>query len=1352
MKKRRAFRRGAALIATLAVIASCVFTNGGSLIRAMEGEEQAETAADEAAESAGILPDTETGGQEESVEAAAETETEEIVEAAAEAEMEESSEAAAETETEESAEAAAEIENDPAEGVTGAEEGTEETGPAGEADVDRPETRDKAETADVAETTAENAAPEEAETVSDEEEAAAFTAGFGLLKYYREHIDPRYVPAVTKTEFVDFLDCRVSFIDRAFWTDANGDGRTELLDVASLPDFYEHMMTLPGLALFYDLSEDSAYYAALLPEDRDLPYPMAAFDLVVNNNAGKAFPADWYYDRNTHILYAAKGWFDACREAGAYISVRSQSVFLYDGDAFSLYRTIPVTTSVDQGKSDPLMIAPQLFNGSIAAGLMDREGVRFRLTEGGLPCPLTKDMLTVYVNGEKIPDFYYDPVTTELAVSFPLSALSDIHVDVQTENQGLRLKSARLQAVPVPESVESLLDYVTKDIFTEPLQMKVIPAVGDPVSFEHAVWIRGSNGNHLGNAIAIRYDKNLPEERFDWDFNFSPAIGYFKDLGTAIDALKSDPETVMRFLSDKTAFGAYGSPNEPYPVTACYDFELSGSMLLNGEKAAALPEGAKIQLYCTHATYADAVAHGLRDIGLQMDGAVNGTVIKVTDPGNDGIGYVYAAFGSNDFGNLNNGYVQAQFGVGRFPYRVLDAELKIRKVSAMPEMTEGNALYRTQEIVYGVYGEEACDTLLARLTVGKNGLSDTAALTPGTYWLKELSVPADAGYRLSKEVREVKLAGGETLTEEFEDVPVYLPFGLEILKTDADGQEIPGYRKDGAVFRVSFYAGQKDASNLPDQADAVFEIVSMTEESGSCRAVLDDKHLVSGSAVYGKDEKNGRFLLPLGVLKIEETKAPAGYLDTGVTYSLLNGGRREIGEGSALVVISAEQEKTVIAAADAKETADVIKLEAAEVKRTPEIRTEAYEEENGTDHTAAAENACICDLVRMRGLIPGASYRIRGALLDRESGAVLSEAELSFQAEAEDTEQVLRFEADLSAQAGKQAVAAETLYYLVPEEVPEDSPCSPGEEIKVAEHMDLDDEAQTVYVPALLTRAKEAASEAKNVPAGKEMRIIDEVTLTGLKTGETYRIEGVLMDTAAEKPALDDSGSAVTAMLEFTAEEETVKKEMTYEFSGENCSGKKLVVYEVLYLKEQRVAAHEDPSDEDQSIYVPSLDTEASAADGGKELPADDVTEICDLVRYTGLAPGETYRMHAVLMDKGSGEAFLEDGKKVEAELVFVPDKPEGEVTVTLKLRTSGLKDKKLVVFESCYQGETAVAVHHDIDSEAQTVTVRRRPSRTVILGAGRSGVLMMILMPASAVLLTAAAAVFLLLSRRRSH
>ena len=670
----------------------------------------------------------------------------------------------------------------------------------------------------------------------------------------------------------------------------------------------------------------------------------------------------------------------------------------------------------------------------------------------------------------------------------------------------------------------------------------------------------------------------------------------------------------------------------------------------------------------------------------------------------------------------------------------------------MPEMTEGNALYRMQGIVYGVYGEEACETLLERLTIGEDGLSDTAVLTPGTYWLKELSVPADAGYRLSQEVREVELVGGETLTERFEDVPVFLPFGLEILKTDADGQEIPGYRKDGAVFRVSFYAGLNDASDLLDQADAVFEIVCMTDESGSCRAVLDEAHLVSGSAVYGKDEKSGRFLLPLGVLKIEETKAPDGYLKEGVEYYLAEDGRLKIGEECAVVVIAPEGEETFITAADTAIRADVIRIEAAEDKKTPEISTEACEEENGTDHAAAADNACICDLVRMHGLIPGASYLIHGELLDRESGAVLSEAEHYFKAEKADTEQVLRFEADLRAQAGKQAVAAETLYYLVPDDVPEDSPYRAGEELKVAEHRDLDDEAQTVYVPALLTRAKEAASGAKNVPAGKQMRIIDEVTLTGLKTGETYRIEGVLMDAEEERPAMDDAGNEITSVIEFTAEEGNAKKEMAYEFSGESLSGRKLVVYEVLYLKEQRVAAHEDPTDEDQSVYVPSLDTEAAAADGGKELPADDVTEICDLVRFTGLAPGETYRMHAVLMDKDSGEAFLENGKKVEAELVFVPDKPEGEVVVTLRINTAGLKDKRLVVFESCYQDERAVAVHHDINSDAQTVTVRRRPSRTVILGAGRSGVPMMILMPVSAVLLASAATVFLLLSRRRSH
>ena len=41
--------------------------------------------------------------------------------------------------------------------------------------------------------------------------------------------------------------------------------------------------------------------------------------------------------------------------------------------------------------------------------------------------------------------------------------------------------------------------------------------------------------------------------------------------------------------------------------------------------------------------------------------------------------------------------------------------------------------------------------------------------------------------------------------------------------------------------------------------------------------------------------------------------------------------------------------------------------------------------------------------------------------------------------------------------------------------------------------------------------------------------------------------------------------------------------------------------------------------------------------------PTGEIT-IVDVVAYSGLTPGETYKMSGVLMDKATGEALLVDG------------------------------------------------------------------------------------------------------------
>ena len=75
-----------------------------------------------------------------------------------------------------------------------------------------------------------------------------------------------------------------------------------------------------------------------------------------------------------------------------------------------------------------------------------------------------------------------------------------------------------------------------------------------------------------------------------------------------------------------------------------------------------------------------------------------------------------------------------------------------------------------------------------------------------------------------------------------------------------------------------------------------------------------------------------------------------------------------------------------------------------------------------------------------------------------------------------------------------------------------------------------------------------------------------------------------------------------------------------------------------------------------------------------------------DVVKYTGLAPGETYTISGVLMDKATGEPLLVDGAIVTAEVEFTPESADGTVELTYTLDASSLAGTSIVVFETLYQ------------------------------------------------------------------
>lgn len=145
-----------------------------------------------------------------------------------------------------------------------------------------------------------------------------------------------------------------------------------------------------------------------------------------------------------------------------------------------------------------------------------------------------------------------------------------------------------------------------------------------------------------------------------------------------------------------------------------------------------------------------------------------------------------------------------------------------------------------------------------------------------------------------------------------------------------------------------------------------------------------------------------------------------------------------------------------------------------------------------------------------------------------------------------------------------------------------------------------------------------------------------------------------------------------------------------------------------MYKDGIELAVHANIEDKGQtvSVHVPEIGTQATA-DGKKEVPAEGKITIEDIVSYKNLTPGKEYTIKGVLMNKATGKPFTVNGEEVCSEVTFIPEKSDGEVTVSFTFDAKGIAiETEVVVFETLYREGVEIAVHADIEDDGQTVTL----------------------------------------------
>ena len=385
----------------------------------------------------------------------------------------------------------------------------------------------------------------------------------------------------------------------------------------------------------------------------------------------------------------------------------------------------------------------------------------------------------------------------------------------------------------------------------------------------------------------------------------------------------------------------------------------------------------------------------------------------------------------------------------------------------------------------------------------------------------------------------------------------------------------------------------------------------------------------------------------------------------------------------------------------------------------PSIRTELATL-NGGHASAQGAGVTLIDEVAYNGLTPGKTYTIKGTLHamqedsdgnKTDAGAIRDAdgsevtAETTFEASAPEGAANVEFTFDASAIDASAVVAFETL------EVDGNV---------AAEHSDITDVKQTVWLPSIKTNLCNKNAGVTPSAEGKIV-LVDEVSFEGLAPGKPYSIEGELhvrsKDGIDSGIAVDKNGLEIRSSQLFVPESSHGTASVAFSFEAPDLAGETVVAYEKLTDNGIVLTEHANISDDDQSISFPTIATTARCNESdSNEVPSVlGKATIIDTVKYRNLIEGKTYTLQATphlasISEDGmitdAGALKTEEGTEICAQASFTADTTSGTADVKIEIDPSKLKGETIVMFEECYDGETLVAAHADINAKEQTLTV----------------------------------------------
>lgn len=259
-----------------------------------------------------------------------------------------------------------------------------------------------------------------------------------------------------------------------------------------------------------------------------------------------------------------------------------------------------------------------------------------------------------------------------------------------------------------------------------------------------------------------------------------------------------------------------------------------------------------------------------------------------------------------------------------------------------------------------------------------------------------------------------------------------------------------------------------------------------------------------------------------------------------------------------------------------------------------------------------------------------------------------------------------------------------------------------------------------VNVTSTATNLEDGSKYAQ--PIQGPVVINENLHFSHLQTVAPYKVHAWLVDQETGQPIMIN-GKKIEVTKDFGSKTQDsnpdgLEQDLAVQLKIPNASslaGKNVVVFcegeetESTTDGKKYDYVHKDLNDKTETVHFtkPSLHTKALNKETGSNiLQPTDGEKLVDTVIYKELIPGKTYTIKGIVVDKETGKAVLNNGKKVIFTKTFTANDSNGEVNAEVTFDDHHYWNHDLVVYETIYYTNYELAKHRDINAPSQTMHV----------------------------------------------